>query len=78
MRGACREQTWNDLEFGEFTGAFSSQYFIVVDAVEDMSTVDDASHGSPRLMRTGTHIAHKAQGFHRGFYEVCGSGGKSR
>jgi len=50
-----------------FCAAFSSLILRGVEDVEDASGVEDGVRGSAGLVRVGTHIAHKAQGFHRGF-----------
>jgi hypothetical protein len=61
----------NQILFG-----FSSIFFGSVKDVEDASHVEDAGFREAGLTRVGTHIAHKAQGLHRGFFGVCGSRGK--
>lgn len=60
-----------------FLAEFSSPIGALVEHVEDAGDVEDLFWEYAGLMRVGTSIAHKAQGFHSGFLEVCGNGGKS-
>lgn len=48
-----------------------------VKGVEEAADVEDLCWERAVLMRAGTSIAQKAPGFHSGFREVCGNGGKA-